>query len=137
MPGRVSTRASTTSRGSHKPSTQTLASRISSPTVVIPDEGPSSSLRAQICNLFGDAQRTIASHRNLVISLRKVQEACCYEPINPSNKRQEEFGEDDFNVEVARCVIRFMCVKKSEGVGDKLVRFLGLFLRHACEKGTR
>ncbi len=143
MPGRASTRTSTTSRGSHKPSTQTLASRrstasrISSPTVVIPDEGPSSSLRAQICNLFGDAQRTIASHRKLVISLRKVQEACCYEPINPSNKRQEEFGEDDFNVEVARCVIRFMCVKKSEGVGDKLVRFLGLFLRHACEKGTR
>lgn len=72
-----------------------------------------------------------------MISLRKVQEACCYEPINPSNRRQEDFGEDDFNVEVARCIIRLMGVKKSEGVGDKLVRFLGLFLRHACEKGRR
>ncbi len=72
-----------------------------------------------------------------MIGLRKVQEACCYEPINPGNKIQEEYGEDDFNVEVARCVIRLMGVKKSEGVGDKLVRFLGLFLRHACEKGRR
>ena len=70
-----------------------------------------------------------------MISLRKVQEACCYNPVNPSKKRQEEFGEDDFNVEVARCVIRLMGVKKSEGVGDKLVKFLGLFLRHSCEKG--
>ena len=141
MPGRVSTRTSTASRVSHKPSSQTLATRrstttrTSSPTVVIPDEGPSSTLRAQICSLFGDAQRTTAGHRKLVVSLRKVQEACCYEPINPSKHSDEEFGEDDFNVEVARCIIRLTGVKKGEGAGDKLVRFLGLFLRHACDKG--
>ena len=141
MPGRVSTRNSTASRISHKSSTQTLASRrstasrISTPTVVIPDEGPSSNLRAQICNIFGDAQGTTVGHRKLVVSLRKVQEACCYEPTNPSKKNHEEFGEDDFNVEVARCVIRLMGVKKGEGVGDRLIKFLGLFLRHACDKG--
>ena len=143
MPGRVSTRNSTASRISHKSSTQTLASRrsnasrISTPTVVIPDEGPSSALRAQICSIFGDAQATTAGHRKLVVSLRKVQEACCYEPVNSSKKSHEEFGEDDFNVEVARCVIRLMGVKKGEGVGDKLIKFLGLFLRHACDQGKR
>ena len=143
MPGRVSTRNSTASRISHKSSTQTLASRrstasrISTPTVVIPDEGPSSSLRAQICTVFGDAQGTTAGHRKLVVGLRKVQEACCYEPVNASKKSREEFGEDDFNVEVARCVIRLMGVKKGESVGDKLIKFLGLFLRHACDKGRR
>ena len=141
MPGRVSTRNSTASHLSHKSSTQTLASRrsttsrVSSPTVLIPDEGPSSSLRTQICSIFADAQRTTAGHRKLVINLWKIQQACCYEPTNAKSKKSEDFGEDDFNVEVARCVIRLMGVKKGEGVGDKIVRFLGFFLKHASEKG--
>ncbi len=29
-----------------------------------------------------------------------------------------------------------MGVKKSEGVGDRMIRFLGFFLRYASEKGT-
>ncbi|KAA6406508.1 MAG: hypothetical protein FRX48_09673 [Lasallia pustulata] len=140
MPGRVSTRTSTASRLSRKSSVPTIgsrastASRISSPTVVIPDEGPSTALRAQICTIFGDAQKTTAGHRKLVISLRKIQEACCYEPTKPGKKGEASFEEDDFNVEIARCVIRLVGVKKSEGVGDRIVRFLGLFLRHASEK---
>ena len=70
-----------------------------------------------------------------MISLRKIQEACCYEPTNAKGKKGEEFREDDFNVEVARCVIRLMGVKKGEGVGDKIVKFLGVFLKHASDKG--
>jgi len=143
MPGRISARNPPASRLSHESSAQTLAfrksttSRFSSPTAVIPDEGPSTSLRTQICNIFGDAQRTTAGHRKLAISLRKVQEACCYEPTNAKSKKGVEFGEDDFNVEIARCVLRLMGVKKSEGVGDRIVRFLGFFLKHASEKGLR
>ena len=137
MPGRVSTRTSTVSRISHKSSTQTLASRRSttSPTVNIPEEGPDSSLRTQICAICNDAQRTAAGHRKLVVSLRKIQESCCYQPTKPA-KSQGGFDEDDFNVEIARCVIRLMGVKKSEGVGDRMIRFLGFFLRYASEKGT-
>ncbi|KAL6722132.1 chromosome condensation complex Condensin, subunit G [Lecanora helva] len=136
MPGRVSTRPSTTSRISNKSSTQNFASRKStaSPAAVIPEETPTTTLRTQICSVFSDAQRTTASHRKLVVSLRKIQESCVYEPTRPGKKSQKEFDEDDFNVEIARCVIRVMGVKKSEAVGDRLVRFLGLFLRHANEK---
>jgi len=136
MPGKASTRTSTASRISHKASTQTLASRKSttSPTVVIPEETPSSALRSRICTVFSDAQKTTAGHRKLIVSLRKIQEACVYQPSRPSEKTREEFDEDDFNVEIARCVIRLVGVKKSEGVGDRLVRFLGFFLRHASEK---
>ena len=138
MPGRVSTRTSTVSRISRKSSTQTLASRRSttSPTVNIPEEGPGSSLRTQICAICNDAQRTTAGHRKLAVSLRKIQESCCYEPTK-SGKRQEGLDEDDFNVEIARCVIRLTGVKKSEGVGDRMIRFLGFFLRYASEKGTQ
>lgn len=141
MPGRVSTRTSTASQLPCKPSVQplasrrTTASRVSSPTVAIPDEGPSSILRTQICIVFGEVQRSTAGHRKLAVSLRKIQEACCYEPANPKSNTFEDFGEDNFNVEVARCVIRLMGVKKSEGVGDRIVKFLGLFLKHASDKG--
>lgn len=69
-----------------------------------------------------------------MVGLRKIQQACCSE--SASDEGRDEFGEDDFNVEIGRCVIRLMGVKKSEGVGDRLVKYLGLFLRHACEKGT-
>ena len=143
MPGRPSARPSANSRVSRKSSVQTLhshtsaAARISSPTAVIPDEGPSSALRIQIASVLGDAQRTTAGHRKLATNLRKIQESCCYETTHqPSKNGRDDFEEDDFNVEIARCVIRLMVVKKSEGVGDRIVRFLGLFLRHATEKGS-
>ena len=137
MPGRVSTRASTASRISHKASTQSLASRKSSTSsaIVVPEEGPTSALRAQICNIFNAAQKSAAGHRKLVVGLRKIQETCCYEPTRPGKPDRQEFNEDGFNVEIARCVIRLMGVKKSEIVGDRIVRFLGVFLRHASDKG--
>ena len=70
-----------------------------------------------------------------MISLRKIHEACCYEPSKIRKKASDDFDEDDFNSEFARCVTRLMVVKKSEEVGDRLVRFLGLFLRHASDNG--
>ena len=139
MPGKVAARNSTASRLPRKSSAQTLASRksttsrISSPTIVIPEEGPTSTLRTRICDIFSAAQRTTAGHRKLVVGLRKIQEACCYEQANTQG--QDGFEEDDFNVELARCVIRLMGVKKSESVGDRIVNYLGLFLRHASDKG--
>ncbi|MCJ1464876.1 hypothetical protein MMC07_003491 [Pseudocyphellaria aurata] len=138
MPGKASARNPRTSRLPRKSSAQTIASRkstalrISTPTIVIPEEGPTSTLRTRICDIFSAAQRTTAGHRKLVVGLRKIQETCCYEQSN--SQGQNNFGEDDFNMELARCVIRLMVVKKTENVGDRIVRYLGLFLRHASEK---
>ncbi|EON63046.1 hypothetical protein W97_02273 [Coniosporium apollinis CBS 100218] len=144
MPGRVSARSQRSSGAvSRKSSTATLKSRASSArtsahAVEIPDEGPITSLREQICAVFADAQRTTATQRKLVVSLRKVQEACCYEPVKPKKRRDEEnFGEDEFNEEVGRCFLRVLGVKKSEPVGDRIVRFLGLFLKVASEKDNQ
>lgn len=145
MPGQVSARSTRSSASaiSLKSSTQTLKSRASASTrtsafaVEIPDEGPTTSLRTQICSIFGDAQRSTATQRKLVINLRKVQEACCYEPTKPRKQQKyEDFGEPEFNKEFGRCIIRVLAIKKSEPVGDRIVRFLGLFLKHASEKGT-
>ena len=73
-----------------------------------------------------------------MVTLRKIQEGYITgSPVERAEKGQEQerLEEDDFNVEFTRCVIRLMGVKKSEGVGDRLVRFVGFFLRHASGKG--
>ena len=136
MPGRPSTRSPATSQGSHNASNQTLASRKSTvtPQSVAPEEGPTSTLRTQISKALSDAQRSAIAHRKLLVGLRKIQEACC-EPTRLGKPGRQRFSEEDFNMEMARCVIRLMGVKRSEAAGDRVVHFLGSFLRHASEKG--
>ncbi|KAL2123969.1 hypothetical protein VTJ04DRAFT_334 [Mycothermus thermophilus] len=124
----AATRASTASRAS---------SAATNPNV--PSEGPDSVLRTRVAAVFREAQRTTATHRKLAVTLRKIQEACCYEPTSLRKQSAaaadvSDFDEDDFNNEFVRCVLRVMPVKKSEGVGEKTIRFIGLFLRHAVDK---
>ncbi|KKO99143.1 condensin complex subunit 3 [Trichoderma harzianum] len=97
-------------------------------------ETPASALRNQVCAIFRDAQRTTATHRKLAVNLRKIQESCCYEPVSAKNPSEDQFDEKAFNHEFIRCVLRIMPVKKAESVGEKLIRFIGLFLRHASDK---
>lgn len=139
MPGRVATRNVESLSAAQKAPSQPLRSRrtTASPNVAIPAEGPASPLRTRICLIFGDAQKSTAAHRKLAVNLRKIQEECCYEQTSRHGLDQGDFGEDDFNVEIARCVIRLMGVKKSEGAGDRIVRFLGMFLRRATDKGQQ
>ena len=90
--------------------------------------------------MFADAQRGAATQRKSVVTLRKVQEFCCYETnggAGASRKHQldQEYDEAEFSDEFGRCVCRVLGVKKSEPVGDRLVKFIGLFLKHASEKG--
>jgi condensin complex subunit 3 len=140
MPGRASTRSTRTSGASTK-STRASSARQSANAVEIPDDGPVTSLRTQVAQVFGDAQKTTATQRKLVVNLRKIQEACCYEPPTTNKGKkgkdevQEDFDEEEFNTEVGRCVVRILSIKKSEPVGDRLIRFLGLFLKFAQEKG--
>ncbi|KAK4455973.1 hypothetical protein QBC34DRAFT_339925 [Podospora aff. communis PSN243] len=143
MPARTSTRSARTSGAvSNKSSVSNFhprgstASRASasSANLDVPPETPDNALRGQVAAVFRDAQRTTASHRKLAVTLRKVQEACCYEPTSAKKSVAADFEEDDFNTEFLRCVLRVMPVKKSEGVGEKTIRFIGLFLRHAVDK---
>ena len=132
MPARLSVRSP---RSSAQTSTKPRSSNIG---VAILDEGPETSLRTQVCTIFSDIQKSNTGHRKLVVGLRKIQEACYYEPANNKHiaTAQEDFDEEDFNAEFARCVLRILPVKKSEPVGDRIVKFLGLFLKHATDAGT-
>ncbi|KAI9760675.1 MAG: hypothetical protein M4579_001539 [Chaenotheca gracillima] len=140
MPGRLSTRTArpSTAAASRKSTANSRASTAlqASSAPAVPEEGPSTTLRIRVCALFFNAQRSTATHRKLVINLRKIQEECCYEPADLKGRKGvvEDFGEEQFNEEVTRCVIRLLTVKKAESVGDRVVRFLGLFLKHGCEQ---
>jgi hypothetical protein len=143
MPGRTSTRSTRTSTAST--TKRASSARQSANAVEIPDDGPVTSLRTEVAQVFGDAQKTTTTQRKLVVNLRKIQEACVYEPPTTNNKAgkkgqdavQEEYDEEDFNGEIERCVLRILGIKKSEPVGDRLIRFLGLFLKYALDKGKQ
>ncbi|KAH6603438.1 condensin complex subunit 3 [Trichoderma cornu-damae] len=123
MPTRAGTRTGRPAASSHKPSAS-----------LEHVDTPDNALRTQICAIFRDAQRTTATHRKLAVNLRKIQEACCYEPVNPKKPAADEFDEKAFNHEFIRCMLRIMPVKKAESVGEKSIRFIGVFLRHASDK---
>src|SRR5690242_3277645 len=141
MPGRTATRATRTARTTRTTRTAAGTKSARSSTIAIPDEGPVTSLRTRIVQVFSDAQKTTATQRKLVVTLRKIQEECCFEPP-PTTKtgkkaQEEEVEEDDekdFNLEIVRNVLRVMNVKKSEAAGDRVIRFLAIFLTHASEK---
>ncbi|KAK8017179.1 hypothetical protein PG991_008255 [Apiospora marii] len=144
MPPRASTRSgrSAASGKTASTTTSTRTTRASAPAFTIPEEAPDSALRTQVSAVFKDAQKSTATHRKLVVNLRKIHESCCYEPPSqPAGKGSKsqaaeslDFEETDFNAEFTRCVMRVMPVKKSESVGEKTIRFVGLFLRHANDK---
>ncbi|KAH7140583.1 nuclear condensing complex subunit [Dactylonectria macrodidyma] len=136
MPARTSTRSTRTSAARQSNATVSSrasgASRASSNPEIV--DTPDNALRGKVCSVFSDAQRTTATHRKLVVNLRKLHESCCYEPADPKHSQSNDFDEEAFNDEFIRCVLRIMPIKKSESVGEKSIRFIGLFLRHASEK---
>ena len=150
MPSRVSARsnASTTRKTSVQPSGGRAGS--ATPFIAVPEEPPlpeaSPNLRRDVCSIFGDAQRSMTGHRKLVVRLRKLQELSCgilQKKAKNQEKEEEEqvslpteqtLPEQEFNVEVGRCLLRIVPIKKTEPVGDRILRFLGTFLTHASEK---
>ncbi|OGE56855.1 hypothetical protein PENARI_c002G09636 [Penicillium arizonense] len=153
MPGRVAARSTsaTTRRSSAQPSASGRAGSVT-PSFAIPEEPAEPStptLRRDVCLIFADAQRSTTGHRKLVVRLRKLQEICCGIAQKKNGKKdkdqeleealipgEETPAEKEFNVEVGRCMLRILTIKKTEPVGDRILRFLGTFLGHASEKDT-
>ncbi|PYI35887.1 ARM repeat-containing protein [Aspergillus indologenus CBS 114.80] len=153
MPSRVPARSTSAStrKNSAQPSASGRAASVT-PSFAVPDEPalPEAvpTLRRDICAIFADAQRSTTGHRKLVVRLRKLQEFCCGITQKGSKKdgkreqsrselvlpSEETIPEQEFNTEVGRCVLRILPVKKSEPVGDRILRFLGTFLHQASEK---
>lgn len=125
---------------SSEPRRAATAASSSTATVAIPSDPPQSDLRLQICQIFHNAQRSLASQRKCCISLHRLQSACRSGTPNgpttttPDQDPDADAGEAAFEAEVARCILRVLGVKRGEGVGDRTVRFVGSYLAHAEEK---
>lgn len=119
----------------------------------IPFPTTSARLRSNVVEIFADAQRSTTGHRKLVVRLRKIQEVCSgirttnkadQQGDKDSQQHAEEFGENapvagaraekEFNAEISRCLLRVLPVKRTEGAGDRVIKFLAAFLMHASEK---
>ncbi|RKF59134.1 Condensin complex subunit 3 [Erysiphe neolycopersici] len=143
MPTRISkSRSQNFKSVSNKASIPALNSRVSTASKIplqLLEESPGSGLRAQITAIFSDAQRNLVGHRKLVIKIRRIQEACCYEVENGKKDfyQAEGFDEEQFKNEFVRCILRILPVKKIESVGDRVIRFVGLFLRLAHENDSK
>lgn len=150
MPGRVAARStSATTRRSSQPSAGRAPSV--TPAFTIPEEPAlpeaTPNLRRDVCAIFADAQRSTTGHRKLVVRLRKLQEISCGIASTRKGKDQEQekialpeeesVPEKEFNVEVGRCMLRILPIKKSEPVGDRVIRFMDTFLAHATEKDDK
>ncbi|SZE99917.1 unnamed protein product [Blumeria hordei] len=137
MPARVSTaRAKLVKIVANDASHEARASGTTAPHVDAPEETTDSELRTRISTVFFDAQRNIAGHRKLVVTLRKLQEACSPDTSHQHKKknRVEGFEEDKFIDQFLRCSLHVLPVRKSENVGDRLIQFIGLFIKLAYEK---
>lgn len=75
--------------------------------------------------IFQESQKSVATHRKLVNSLRAVQLSC-----------SQQNNEEAFNAEFIRCLNRVLPVKKSEPTADRVVKFTGHFIQHLQDKGT-
>nr|POE87573.1 condensin complex subunit 3 [Quercus suber] len=137
MPDRLATRGPRTTAGAtRKTARHNVRESDSIPDT--PDEGKDTTLRRAICLVFAEAQRSTAAHRKAIISLRKVQETCCYEAADHEKQGSDEDREEaDFNHEIVRCVLRLLPVRKAEPVGDRVIRFLGTFLSVANDKDNK
>src|SRR5271155_3387319 len=78
-----------------------------------------------IQTIFSEAQKTAATHRKLVNSLRTLQTTCL-----------QTDKEDELNDEFIRCLNRVLPVKKSEPTADRVVKFIGHFIQHVQDKST-
>lgn len=141
MPARASTTRSArpSSAGGRKRSNSALGGRIASVSRASPApaefvDTSDNGLRLKISPIFRDAQRNTATHRKLAVTLRKIHEICCYETADQKTTADSEFDEKAFNTEFVRCVLKVLPVKKTEGVGEKSIRFIGYYLRYSNDK---
>lgn len=111
---------------------KTITKKTAAASTTVQVEGPVatapllSAVQKAIQSAFSSAQNTTATHKKLVTTLRTLQEDCA-----------NNGSEKEFKREFIKCLNRVLVVKKGEVVGDRVMRFCDLFIRHIHEKGQQ
>lgn len=80
-------------------------------------------LRTLVAQAFQESQRTIASHRKLIVSLANIQERAVSADL-----------EIEFNKTFCKCLNRVLPVKRTEKAADRVVKLVEGFSRYIQEK---
>ena len=84
--------------------------------------------------IFQQAQHSVASHKKNVVQLHKIQlQAAAY--TEPTPKGPRLVGERTFNNQFLDVLKNILPSKKGITVADRIVKFVGAFIRFILEKG--
>ncbi len=96
-------------------------------------------LGTSICQIFDQASGNVANHRKNFVELHKVHtELAQFTESLMKGKRElvKLVGEKDFQDTFKRSLARIFPLKKGEPAGDRIVKFVGGYIKHLNEKGS-
>ena len=94
------------------------------------------SLSSLVPTIFDQAQSSAATHKKNCVALHKLQTASAKVQERGRNSELKLVGERAFGEVVLDLVNRVLVVKKSTPAADRIVKFIGSYVRYAYEKGT-
>ncbi|KAG8763595.1 hypothetical protein FRC12_008487, partial [Ceratobasidium sp. 428] len=92
----------------------------------------------QIPAIFQQTQVTLANHRKNVVALAKLFSGCAgiYEEVKGKGGGIRLTGEKAFQVTFAKMVNNVLPVKKGVSNADKVVKFIGAFVKYITDKAA-
>jgi condensin complex subunit 3 len=87
----------------------------------------------QIIHIFQQAQANVASHKKNVVQLHKLHSQAAQQ-VEESAKGIRLVGEKTFNKSFEDVVYKVLPLKKGTTVADRIVKFVGLFVKFTMEK---
>ena len=92
---------------------------------------------SQIPAIFQQTQTSLANHRKNVVALAKLFSGCAgiYEEVGGRGGGIRLTGEKAFQVAFAKMVNNVLPIKKGVSNADKVVKFIGAFVKYITDKG--
>jgi condensin complex subunit 3 len=87
----------------------------------------------QIIHIFQQAQVNVASHKKNVVQLHKLHSQAAQQ-VEESAKGIRLVGEKTFNKSFEDAVYKVLPLKKGTTVADRIVKFVGLFVKFTMDK---
>jgi condensin complex subunit 3 len=93
----------------------------------------SEDIREGVIGIFHQAQTNVASHKKNVVQLLKLQGQAA-QRVAVTTNGSSLTGEKEFNTIFQDIIYKILPLKRGITVGDRIVKFVGAFVRHLMEK---
>jgi condensin complex subunit 3 len=104
------------------------------------DEEKRSQLCISVCKIFEQAGNSVASHGKNFVALYKIHIDLAEFTESFKKGKRELFklvGEKDFQDTFKGILTKIFPLKKGETIGDRVIKFVGGFVKYANEKGQQ